>query len=794
MELPTSFRRCNPLQTCIGLIVGALVLFLFWSPVVSASPQQRNSKASPSKPSAAARSNPSNKGGLLNKAATPKKRTLPSKKAQPKGAFQLAVPTRRATLLLMRFQRLQEVIRMLDWAVKRGWLENLDIDQLKQVNQWLSGRLAKMMGIQWSKGLWLRIRATNRKAQALQNWPDWLPRKYQKYQSYSSLLKQLEIVVEIPIKKTFWLSFALKQLLGLAKVPFYTETLEGYATYWLHPPQGIPAVLVVSNNTIFVRLLWPHQAFHSKVGRAVLWRFLVQPSLLQPTSGFKLGKKRLVTNFPSNTIIATYISVEAIFSWLKKVKSDDIAKIRDQLSHINGFALGGVLTLTSLNWKTMQWFQKRKAPLTNWVLSANSEPMPDVKVGEKSSQHLQQVKPKNAKLLGGSRRSKPERKSVPPPKNLPLPNPLWKKKKSPAFGKPNLDAPQPRSLTFSTSRQIPLPLNVVTWPSPRSVFVGYFSKGKGVSFPQSSEIRRLKRQRYQQPVQLDVFGKVIQSMESYWGAQSMWIDSWVGRRQLSLWMLETTMLREWMLWGYLPRKHSHKPGKKSASSKSTTRPSSQKTLTNKVKRARHVRIAAIGRWDILSAKLLQQAFTQQASKVTPMSGQPPILEFVIAKGRSPMLMTWRGLTWMMAESKDELQRLVRLHVTKARGKFLSKLPTNSLFYQLQQNPHWNVLQLKPSHLHCLLQRSSTGQLASLITQKVTSLEMAGLRTPHTFTLELQLRWDVDKVAKTQSSCEAPSSTWRHTIPALLATYQQSMIWQLLDGTSRLMKWREMLEE
>lgn len=755
----------------------------------------------------------------------------------------LVGPTKRMTLALLRFRQLREVIQMLEWAVERGWLENLDIDQLKQVDQWLNGRFASLLGIQWQKGLWLHVQGTNQPIQLQTSWPVWLPPSYiRTWGRILNKLQQVDVTLQIPIQKTFWLGFAIQQILGLARVPFYASKYNNTQSYWLFPPRGIPAILILGQQHIFVRLLWPRAMIHTEAGRLAIWKNILVPSLVTTGHGFVQAQTRMRTALSKTSTVAFYLAVAESLAWLKTFPSRRLRLLYEQFSHIEGLGWEGTLTLSAFSMKSVEWYGQRKpfrvtttilskpaTPNNHPVLAGSPQDKLPVKAGGVANSRRGQgstgQKHNPTSAMSGSRNAhKTPGMQVAlqtAPKGLPLPNPLWRRTQSAPQGQSRRDpfariaAPNTPSsstakpghvssrvgqasaratwLTVVSQQPVqPLPLEFVTWPSERAVFFGSFSQSKSSIQPRSVLIRRLFQHDHNEDSQTDILANLLHHIHQVWSPSGEYDSLWWDQRQMALWILESMMFQQWMLWGEL---EGGRPIPRSSGSPSALPPRGSRI---QVKRGGEkpesvptqnqsgvVKIAAVGRWHVSSRDWLIPLWKKLATQVT-RSGQHMQLHFSIGADRTPLLLTWRDDVWFISDSSQLLQQMVRQYQRKERGPFLNKLVTDSMVYFLQQNRQWNLLHLNPALLQCLLQRSFVGQVASLFTQKVETVEMATLPQKQTYEVHLQVRWNPEKTTTPVGLCQPPTRTWKHLLPFILSPFQHTFFWQFLEQGHRLL--------
>jgi len=302
--------------------------------------------------------------------------------SSPFGSGNLAFAKRKSTpklLLLMKIKRLEALLDVVRRLEKRGHLPNLDVSQLNTIMAFLKGRGGKMMGVQWKKGLLasVALRASTHKPSGWMGRVGWL----WDFKRLEDELKRVEVGLQISVKNSFLLRFALNQLFRLAGLSFYKEKFNGYHNYWLKLSSSVGLVLILKNDKILLRLLWKAGPFNTSSARKKIWQKMLYHYTAYLSSGKAYQALRAAEKAAaSGSHWLLYLNVINWMDWLGSTPGVWVWK-KGELQGIKSCGLSGLKHNNAFRIKEVCWFtskhQKKLSPsITTLSQTSQTKPSP----------------------------------------------------------------------------------------------------------------------------------------------------------------------------------------------------------------------------------------------------------------------------------------------------------------------------------------------------------------------------------------------------------------------------------
>lgn len=266
---------------------------------------------------------------------------------------------KRRLLGLAHFNQLQGFTAGINWASQQPWLNQAQLQRLQQGLQFLQGRMFRYLGIQWQHGIWLSVfdRGTS-PTHPTKPYP-WMPtqRSQINWKLARKSIDRLEITVDVRIKRSFWLNFALKQLLGLTQLTSYTDRQAGNLVYWISSGRGVALAMVITQNRILFRPIWDDSSMHTSQGRRTLWKKHIQSILnVHQHNDFLTSQQAAQQAFPQATQAFFYTRPQAICHLLAPLPFPLKRHTLHTLSHFKGYGVGALLSSTQLRAFERTWF------------------------------------------------------------------------------------------------------------------------------------------------------------------------------------------------------------------------------------------------------------------------------------------------------------------------------------------------------------------------------------------------------------------------------------------------------
>lgn len=265
---------------------------------------------------------------------------------------------KRKLFLAARLSNLQGITRSVQWASNHPLLQKVKWDGIQRSLRFLQGRMIRLLGIQWQKGLWLSVYDRGPQTQNQKRPFTWLSTENKRidWLRVSQLIRRFEITAELHVKRSFWLGVALRQLLALTTRPHAADIINGYKVYWLRLTRGPSLVVVVTSSRIYLRIIWQTFDLHDSTQRQNLWNTDVRSVLdVHQNLSFTKIQLRINDSFPQQTQGIVYMRPQVLCHGLQVEHVVPSQASLRPLAELEGWSWGLFVSNTELQFNERIW-------------------------------------------------------------------------------------------------------------------------------------------------------------------------------------------------------------------------------------------------------------------------------------------------------------------------------------------------------------------------------------------------------------------------------------------------------
>lgn len=288
-------------------------------------------------------------------------------------------------LSVSRIRNFQQMKAALNWASNQPWLQQFNFQPAIRGLGFLQNRMVRALGIKWSDGVWVSVYDHPTSSKTRTTPYSWLPtqqlassRARIDWKRVTQTLDRLEVTVEIKLGRSFWLNFAIKQLLSFSGLTYVHELRNNDRIYWVKSRTDIGAVIVVGYSRLLMRLVWDISQLQDEAQRDRLWRTYVSNTSSQHQSkSFLKAKQQLLSSFPQATQGSLYLLPQHLCRMLQPLPFPFKKHVMQTLASYKGYAIGGQVQPYNLKGHELVWPSRTRKvqatkppPVAKWLSSS----------------------------------------------------------------------------------------------------------------------------------------------------------------------------------------------------------------------------------------------------------------------------------------------------------------------------------------------------------------------------------------------------------------------------------------